>query len=122
MSPGPITYGVPGSSYLPRVGVSVGAHTYSRPPSTLGVIEHMIDRKISAGKTVAYTLWAAGFLCIAASFVLPLQVAAIGLFLAGAGGVLTIRGYVCALQQREQNAFDIGRDYEQGMTAVRRVR
>lgn len=70
----------------------------------------MQDMTISATKAIAYLLWTIGTGFVAASFFGPLQLAAVGLLLAGAGGVSQMRGYICGLQRRERDAFDLGRD------------
>lgn len=80
----------------------------------------MIDRKISATQTFAYAHWALGLSLIVTSFYGPIQLAALGLLAAGVGGVAQIRGMICGLEERERNAFDLGRDYESSQ-GVRRV-
>lgn len=72
----------------------------------------MHDRTISATTTIAYACWFTGTLLVFLSFFGPLQLAAVGLLIAGAGGVMQIRGFLCALERRERNAFALGKDYE----------
>lgn len=78
----------------------------------------MIDRKISATSTLAYALWSVGAVLIGLSFVLPLQLAAVGLLLAGMGGVTQIRGMFCGLAEREREAYRLGQE-SAGMRSVR---
>lgn len=70
----------------------------------------MIDRKISAIAALAYTLWMMGAVFVACSFFGPLQLAAVGLLLAGMGGVAQIRMFLCRMADREAGAFELGRE------------
>lgn len=70
----------------------------------------MIESTVTVRTVTALLLWTAGIIAIGLSFFGPLQLAAIGLLLAGMGGVVQIRGFLCALERRERNAFDLGRD------------
>lgn len=77
----------------------------------------MLDRNISAISTVAYMMWGAGAVLIALSFIGPPQIGFVGLFVAGAGGVIQIRGFFCAQQRREFSAFELGQDFARGTDA-----
>lgn len=72
----------------------------------------MKDRQFSALHVFAGTLWAVGGLLILATLIAHQRegLAELGLLLAGAGGVLSVRGMLCHMEQRERTAFEIGRD------------
>lgn len=44
----------------------------------------------------------------------PVGLGTLGLLVAGAGGVLTIRTYFCDVARRERNAFELGLDAARG--------
>lgn len=67
----------------------------------------MQDATMSATTTTAYALWVLGATLIGLSFFFALQLAAIGLYCAGAGGVLHIRSFfLCDQRQRRARAVD----------------
>lgn len=70
----------------------------------------MTDHTISTTTVAGYALWLLGAGFVALSFFGPLPLAAIGLLMAGAGGVVQIRGFFFCLQRREREAYEIGRD------------
>lgn len=70
----------------------------------------MTDHTISTTTVAGYALWLLGAGFVALSFFGPLPLAAIGLLLAGAGGVMQIRGFLCAQERQHRNAFELGRE------------
>lgn len=70
----------------------------------------MNDMNISLNSTTAYALWTLGAVLIVWHMLTGNPTAALGLLLAGAGGVLTIRSFFCEQARREKAAFDLGRE------------
>lgn len=68
------------------------------------------DRSVSFTLASSLLLWIAGLVLVVVDIFVEPQLVGLGLFSAGAGGVLTIRSYFCALSRREQNAFELGRE------------
>lgn len=87
----------------------VGGHAYG-PWASLYLGEHMFDKTISSTTALAMLLWPAGFLLIILDLMTGWEAGELGLFLAGAAGVLNIRGFFCDLRYREREAYEIGRD------------
>lgn len=70
----------------------------------------MRDRTISAHHVTAAALWTIGLLLITLDMIGVSHTHPLGLLFACAGGVINVRGFLCCLTQREQNAFDLGRE------------
>lgn len=70
----------------------------------------MYDMNISLNLAAAYLLWVLGALLIIWHMVSGDPTGSLGLFLAGVGGVLTIRSFFCAQARRECAAFELGRE------------
>lgn len=70
----------------------------------------MRDIEISLNTVGALTLWTIGLGLIVLGFAAGEVFAELGLFFAGIGGVLNIRGFFCRQARREQAAFDLGRE------------
>ncbi len=74
------------------------------------VLTDLIERPVSIVHATAVAFWIAGLLLIVADLFAAWRTSDLGLFVAGVGGVLTIRGYLCHLHDREVRAFELGRD------------
>lgn len=72
----------------------------------------LIDREISVTRVIATMLWALGLALIGCSFFTTEVFAELGLWVAGLGGVMTIRDCMRAAASREKEAFELGREYE----------
>jgi hypothetical protein len=70
----------------------------------------MEDVTISATATLAYGLWAVGITFVVVQLFDGAPLGQLGLLAAGAGMVLNVRGFICTQCQREQSAFDLGRE------------
>lgn len=81
-------------------------------------LSEVFDRPVSVTHAVSVGFWIAGLVFVGLELFAIWPTAALGLFLAGVGGVLTIRGYFCHMQDREREAFEIGREAAE----LRRVR
>ncbi len=68
----------------------------------------MNDRSISVTSVSAVTLWTVGGALVIVGAFFSLWFTGVGLYLAGAGGVLSIRRMFCQQAARERNAFEIG--------------
>lgn len=60
---------------------------------------------------ISVACWVIGFLLILGYVVLDLRTGFLGLYVSGLGGVMTMRGFLLDLKDREFNAFAIGRDW-----------
>lgn len=78
----------------------------------------MIDRSIPAGLSLAYLLWVLGGTFITASFVGPIQLAAVGVFIAGVGGVTQIRCCLSAMASREREAYRMGLGHRESVRSL----
>lgn len=72
------------------------------------------DRSISFTAVLAGAGWIVGVALVVIDLFVAPRLDALGLIAAGAGGVLTIRGFFCTASERERNAFQLGRDSVQG--------
>lgn len=70
----------------------------------------MQDRTITATTAAALFLWPAGLGLVLLDLFTAVNTGQLGLYLAMGGGVLNIRGFFCAQNYRERNAFYLGRD------------
>lgn len=71
----------------------------------------MFERSISSTTAAAILLWPLGFILILVDVFTSHQTGQLGLFAAAGGAVFNVRGFFCKLHKREQNAFELGRDY-----------
>lgn len=76
-----------------------------------------MDGKIAATTALAALLWPAGLALVILDLMTGIQTGELGLYLAGAGGVLTIRGFFCEMRQRERDAYRLGE--EAGVRSIR---
>lgn len=79
----------------------------------------MNDRSIAVHAAVAYLLWPLGVILVGLGFLVEYDLGQVGIVLCMVGATLTVRGYFCAMHRRERNAFELGREYEQGLRRVR---
>jgi hypothetical protein len=80
--------------------------------------EGMNDREVRLTSVIAGGLWALGVMVVVGGLVSRVYgVPAIGLLMAGAGGVMNIRSMVMRCEDRMQQAFTCGRDYQRGLNA-----
>lgn len=82
-----------------------------------------VDIHISLSDIAAGACWTLGLVLILFDIWIPggdSGYGRLGLYVAGVGGVLTCRHYSRDLHEREQRAFDLGRDHEQ--SKVRQLR
>ncbi len=81
-------------------------------------LSEVFDRPVSVTHAVSVGFWIVGLLFILLGLFEVWPTGDLGLFVAGVGGVLTIRGYLCSLHAREAAAFEMGRD-SAGVRALR---
>lgn len=79
----------------------------------------MGEREIAVRSVVAGSLWLAGIVLVAIGALTPHEVGQCGLLCTGAAMVITVRGYFARFEEREREAFQLGRDYEHGQTRLR---
>lgn len=82
----------------------------------------MTSRNISVHTAIACLLWPAGVLLVCVGLVTNLEIAPLGIVLAMIAATLTVRGYFCAFERREHNAFRLGQDYGEHVAEVRQLR
>lgn len=72
------------------------------------------DINLSVTTIVSLSMWAAGGILIVLGFPETTSYGQVGLYLAGIGGVLSIRTFIVRLERcqraRERNAFELGHD------------
>lgn len=75
-----------------------------------------MNRSVSLLEVMAWSLWAAGVLAIVYDLALALHALGhFGVVLCCAGATLHVRGFILRLEERDLNAFELGRD------SVRRI-
>ena len=72
----------------------------------------MNDLHVSATRVAAVLLWTIGIALAGVNVTVDIDLGALGVIAACGGAVLNVRGYFCRLEDRERNAFELGRDYE----------
>lgn len=82
----------------------------------------MNDRSIAIHAAISWLLWPTGFTLVCIGVLTKFELGQLGIVLCMIAATLTVRGYFCTLHKRERDLFEMGRDYEQGLTSVRRVR
>lgn len=81
----------------------------------------MIDKRISATTTASSALWVAGGALVILGGFFSLWFTGAGLWLSGWGGVLTIRSWFLADDERLRNAFELGADFQRERNSPRRI-
>lgn len=81
-------------------------------------LSEVLDRPVSVTHAVSVGFWIVGLLLIILGLIEVWPTGDLGLFVAGVGGVLTVRAYLCSLHAREVAAFELGRK-SAGIKAVR---
>lgn len=82
----------------------------------------MQDQEISLRAAIAAALWLAGTFLVLADIFTKYEVGQLGLVTVGAAMVLNVRSFFCHMHRQMQDAFELGRDYERGESAVRSIR
>lgn len=59
---------------------------------------------------MAYVLWLMAGAFVVLNFIFDPPFGEVGVLLAIAGSVLQVRGYFCAMQAREREAYELGRE------------
>lgn len=72
----------------------------------------MTDLDVSMTSVIATILWAIGVAFAMVAFFTPLDVGALGVISAAGGATLNVRVFFVKLEDRDRNAFELGRDYE----------
>jgi hypothetical protein len=81
---------------------------------------YMRDREVKMTTVLSAVLWTTGTLVVIAGMWTEVYgLPGVGLLLAGAGGVLSIRGFVLHCQDHLRDAFEYGRDFERGLIEPR---
>lgn len=71
------------------------------------------DRQVAVTSVVSGVLWTVGSFVVVAGVLTELYgIPAIGLLMAGGGGVLNMRSFVMRCEARMRDAFEAGRDYQ----------
>lgn len=71
----------------------------------------MNDLHVSATIGTAVLLWVLGGTLVLLEMMTSIDCGAAGVTIATGAAVFNVRGYFCRLAQREQNAFELGREY-----------
>lgn len=72
----------------------------------------MSDWHLSATAVAATVLWVIGVALAMVQLLTDVGVGQLGIIAAAGGATLNVRGYFVKLEDRERNAFNLGRDYE----------
>lgn len=70
------------------------------------------ERTFSSTHVYSLAFWLVGLTLILFRMIYGWNTGSLGLFFAGIGGVLNIRGFIHHMEWRERNAFELGRDAE----------
>lgn len=82
----------------------------------------MTDRNISATTTLAVLMWMVGAALALTELFTHLDIGELGIVIAAAGATMNVRGFFCHIAYRERNAFELGREYEEGrVTSLRKT-
>lgn len=76
----------------------------------------MQDKTVSLTSVFAWVLWVVAIALVLVDVFTEVNSGDLGIVAAAGGATLTVRGYFLDLEDRERNAFEIGRD------STRRVR
>ncbi len=88
-------------------GVPSGANSH-RPHITEWA--NMNDRSIPVTAAIAALLWVAGLALILVDIATSSGTSHLGLYSTAAAAVLTVRGFLCQMQVRELEAYELGRE------------
>lgn len=69
----------------------------------------MTERNIALHAAVAYLLWPIGVILVCVGVVTDFELGQLGIVLCMIAATLTVRGYFCALERREREAYELGR-------------
>lgn len=70
----------------------------------------MGDMDLSLNWLLSIAFWTAGLVMVVVDLSTGVTLGQLGLWCSMLGGVLSIRGYLLQLHERERNAFHLGRD------------
>lgn len=70
----------------------------------------MTDRTIAVHTAFSALLWPLGTVMIVVGLLTEHELGQLGILVAMVAAVLNVRGFFCALERRERNAFELGRD------------
>lgn len=81
----------------------------------------MIERNIALHTAVACLLWPAGVILVCVGLVTKWELGQLGIVVCMIAAMLNIRGWFCALTQREREAYEMGREVgiERGPRSLR---
>lgn len=75
----------------------------------------MAEKEVAVTSVAALACWVVGLTLVVIGIVSDDAWGALGLYVAGVAGVITIRRCVMAVVHARQDVFDMGRDYERGL-------
>ncbi len=73
-------------------------------------MSNLYDRPVSIAHAISVGFWVIGLALIVLDLVGVWRTSPLGIYATCVGGVLTIRGYICHLHEREVRAFQLGRE------------
>lgn len=73
-------------------------------------MSNLYDRPVSIVHAVSVGLWVTGLALIVLDLMGIWRTSPLGIYTTCIAGVLTIRGYICHLHQREVRAFQLGQE------------
>lgn len=73
-------------------------------------MSNFYDRPVSIVHALSVGLWVAGLVLIVFDLIGIWRTSPLGIYVTCSAGVLTVRGYICQLHEREIKAFQLGRE------------
>ena len=81
----------------------------------------MLDRNTYVAHFAAAVFWMVGIGFVIVEMTSTNQTGDLGVLFAGVGILLNVRGFLFEVNRREQNAYTMGRDHEEGQRSVHSV-